>query len=52
MLRHELNAIKKGDLYTTEDRDYDETDEEISSKGGVSDMLVDVYKRQIYKCKR
>ena len=32
MLRHELNAIKKGDLYTTEDRDYDETDEEISSK--------------------
>lgn len=43
MLRHELNAIKKGDLYTTEDRDYDETDEEISSKGGVSDMLVPIF---------
>lgn len=34
---------KKGDLYTTEDRDYDETDEEISSKGGVSDMLVPIF---------
>lgn len=43
MLRHELNAIKNGDLYTTEDRDYDEKEEEISSKGGISDMLVPIF---------
>lgn len=43
MLRHELNAIKNGDLYTTEDRDYDENEEEISSKGGISDMLVPIF---------
>lgn len=43
MLRHEINAIKNGDLYTTKDRDYDEKEEEISSKGGISDMLVPIF---------
>lgn len=43
MKEHEKNAARKGDLFTTEGRPYENTKEEkISTKGGVIDLLIPI----------
>ncbi len=43
MAVHEMNALENGDLYTTPDRPYaNASDEKISSRGGVIDLLIPI----------
>ncbi|MGN0708789.1 MAG: Na+/H+ antiporter NhaC family protein [Anaerovoracaceae bacterium] len=42
MAVHEENAVTKGDLFTTPDRPYDETDEVVNSNGKVIDLVIPI----------
>lgn len=43
MRKHEINAIEHGDLYTTDERPYDEADDSVNKDGGhILNMLVPI----------
>jgi tetracycline resistance efflux pump len=42
MAEHEENAVTKGDLFTTPDRPYDESDEVMNSNGKVIDLVIPI----------